>query len=162
SPETDFAPELLLRVFDRTGALAGERLAPFPGEFTGRIWAADEHVLIGAAGFAARTGVTPDATLPAVLDTVAGRVELLLAAPGGAVLLDRLVYGTAESPAPNAGAALERSPLGLVRNVLPSPSGLTSGFAAPTACLGECPARTVQFALGGAQALSGDSASVTG
>lgn len=161
SPETDFAPELLLRVFDRSGQLTGQLPAPYPADRTGRAWPPDTHVLLGATGFAARTGVAPDATLPAVLDTVAGRVELLLAAPGGGTaLLDKLDYGTPATPAPGAGASLERSPQGLVRNVLPSPAGVSAQLAAPTACLGECPARTVQFALGGLQALSGDTASV--
>jgi hypothetical protein len=161
SPETDFAPELVLRLFDRNGQVLGECTAPYPAGYSGRAWPADTHVLVGAPGFAARFGVAPDATLPAVLDTVGGRVQLLLAAAGNAeVLLDEMRYGTPATPAPTAGASLERTPSGLVRDVLPSPSGVSARFAAPTPCLGECPARTVQFALGGAQPLSGDTASV--
>ena len=153
--ESMYSAELVLRVSDHAGQLLGERRAPFPSEYRDRAWPLGRSLLIGSAGFAAAVGVAPDAVLPAALDTVGGRIELLLA-PGGTqeLLLDALVYGKDGVPTPPGGAALVAANGRWRAESLPRASGIALAVAAPTACLGECPGRTVRFAFGGERAVT--------
>lgn len=152
--ETMYSRDLLLRVRDRAGLEIAAIRAPFPAAYADRIWPADRALLVGGPDFAARFGVAPDATLPAALDTVGGRIELVLARVGGAEIpLDALDYGPNGIATPSPGAALVAADGAWRTESLPRASGISFEIAAPTACLGECPGRTVRFAVGGEQPL---------
>lgn len=154
SGETPYSPDLVLRVRDRDGHVLGETRRPYPAGYMDLGWHRERHLLVAGPAFAARTGQAPDALLPAALDRVAGRIELLLLpADGPAILLDALDYGTPAMATPPDGASLERVEGEWTVIDSPAPTGITAALAAPTSCLGKCPPRTVQFGFGAPQAI---------
>ncbi len=153
--ESMYSRDLLLRVRDHAGVTLGSLRAPFPAAFTGRTWPRDRALLIGAPGFASAMGVAADATLPATLDTLGGRIELALAPDGlPEVPLDALDYGPQGIAPPPPGAALVAADGTWHVEAFPRAEGIGVAIAAPTACLGECPGRSVQFAVGGVRTLT--------
>lgn len=152
--ESMYSPDLQLRWFDHTGAVLGTLRAPFPAAFEGRSWPLGRALLVGSPAFASTFGVTPDATLPGALDTLGGRIELSLAPAGlPEVPLDAVDYGAGATAAPPAGTALVSGSGAWRVDPLPHASGITTSIVAPNTCMGECPGRSVRFAVGGEQNL---------
>ena len=160
--ESMYSPDLLLRVRDHAGLEITALRAPFPAGFAERTWPAGRALLVGGPEFAATFGVAPDATLPAALDTLGGRLELVLARAGlPEIPLDALDYGSGAVTLPPPGAALVADGGTWRVESLPSAKGIAFELPAPTACLGECPGRTVRFAVGGDQAITAKSGRLT-
>ncbi|HEV2104433.1 MAG TPA: hypothetical protein VGU27_01800, partial [Candidatus Eisenbacteria bacterium] len=158
-PDAVYAPELVLRALDARGALLGERTHLY-GAVEGEPWRSGRSFLVGAPGLAASLGATPDATLPAALDTTGGTLELVLREPDGDRLVDSLTYGARGHAPPPAGGSLVRAGSAFAASALPTPAGLADSLAADAVCAGVCPPRQVRLALGSEQVLEQPSADI--
>ncbi len=159
SADASYAPDLIVRVFDHAAQLVGTVLHPF-GAFEGQPWRASRPFLLGGEGVAARLGLTPDAALPMPLDTLGGRIQLLLAGGEGGLVLDELRYGVSALAVPEPGGSLERVGETWQATPLPSPATRDQDGSRLLPCLGTCPPRTVRMAFGSDQLLTSARASL--
>lgn len=158
--DASYAPDLILRVFDHAGQLAGVIAHPF-GALEGQPWRAGRPFLLGGEGVRERLGLEPDAVLPVTLDTLGGRIQLLLAGGEGGLLLDDLRWGASGVPVPEPGASLMRDGERWREQPLPSPANRDHDGARLLPCLGTCPPRTVRMAFGSDQLLTSARASLS-
>ena len=151
--DASYAPDLIVRVFDHDNRLLGALSHVF-GALEGQPWRAGRPFMLGSEGVAARLGIAPDAALPLPLDTLGGRIQLLLAGGEGGLTLDELRWGTIETPTPGPGASLERDGERWRVAALPTPANRDHDGARLLPCLGDCPPRTVRMAFGSDQLIT--------
>jgi hypothetical protein len=127
---------------------AGAVIGDVPGCFRSialQSFGTSRSLLLAAPGFAAATGLTPDAALPAPLDTTGGTVTVYELLPTGArLVLSGVSYGSV-APAtglPAPGAALRD---GAISEAFPHPANANGSVAATSACIGAA-ARHVRMA----------------
>jgi len=126
-----FQASMRLVVLDRLGATVLDESSLFDGQPDGTTWPAGRSWLIGLPTI----GITPDHVVPALLDTVAGAVELW----DGATLLDRVAYGGGQPLArPIRGHALERQTDSTwIDEFSPAPTNYAGAIGSNSDCL--CP-----------------------
>ena len=137
-PDAVTSAGLSLRAFDAGGARLFDIAVPtvWPGGPEPR-WPESVIVIGGGPGFRERMGISPDMTLPAKLDSVGGRLELVLREAGAERVVDQVAYGTQGASLPIPGASLEWTPDGFVPDERPNPSN-SNGESARSECLGAC------------------------
>lgn len=160
SGDASYAPDLTLRIFDHLSRLTGTITHPFAA-LEGQPWSAGRPFMLGGEGVEARLGLTPDAPLPFALDTLGGRLQLLLAGGEGGLPVDEVRWGSAELPAPVDGSSLEREGESWREASLPTPATRERDGERLLSCLGVCPPRTVRMAFGAAQLLTEARASLS-
>jgi hypothetical protein len=140
------APDLRLRVLDRTGRLLGERDQLFPPG--AGFWGQEHSLVLGNSGFAHAYGFLPDAQLPAEMDSAGGTVQLVRAEGGADRVLSELHYGPGgvANPPPGSALVLDHGTWG--PDSLPHPRGFSgNGELSPT-CRSSCEQQQVQLSLG--------------
>ncbi|MCE9627094.1 MAG: T9SS type A sorting domain-containing protein, partial [Candidatus Eisenbacteria bacterium] len=160
SGDASYAPDLIVRVFDHAAQLTGVIVHPF-GALEGQPWRADRPFLLGGEQVQEQLGLVPDAPLPVALDTLGGRIQLLLAGGEGGLVLDELRWGTSAVPVPEPGASLVRDGESWREQALPSPANRDRDGVRVLPCLGTCPPRTVRMAFGSDQLVTSARASLS-
>ncbi|HEV2104399.1 MAG TPA: hypothetical protein VGU27_01625, partial [Candidatus Eisenbacteria bacterium] len=158
-PGAFYSPDMVVRALDAHGALLGELTHPYTA-VEGQLWRNGTSFLVGGPALRTSLGVTPDATLPAALDTTGGTLQLVLREPDGDHLVDSLVYGQLGYGPPPAGGSLARGAGAFAVRSLPTLTGFAGPFAPDLGCVGVCPARQVRLALGTEQVLEQPSADI--
>lgn len=139
---------LRLRLHDAAGTLLGESAQPFR-QFTDKAWPQGGTFLVGHVN-ADDCPQTFDSFLPAALDTVGGRIELVAVMDGLEVVLQSLAYGTGQPlPAPPPGQSLERQPdASYALNAHPAPKNRSGTINVFLSCdLAIPPVRIERFAF---------------
>ncbi len=140
---------LQLKLYDSTGQLIGASTAPFQG-FASNPWPGGGTVLFGHLSGTPCTGVF-DSALPAFLDTLGGRIELVCSTDGIEIAIQSLPYGSGTNlPAPTRGRSAQRQTDGTYLLVTtPTPkSRLGSTVTLPSCDVAPPPVRIERFALG--------------
>ena len=123
-----------LRILDHTGAVRFDAGDLFGPSLEGTPWPADGAWLCATRGFEQRTGIAADFRIPAVLDSLGGRIELY--EPQAGVLIHGVDYG----PGTPSGQSLTRQPDGSFVAAAPTPqtaSGQVTPFVCPTIIIRE-------------------------
>jgi len=139
---------LRLRIYNASGALLGESSTPF-APFQDSTWAAGTFVLYGMSSPYLCAG-TFDKELPATLDVIGGRVDLVAVTGAGETVVQSLAYGLGSGlPAPGTGQSLSRDGSGqYVLTSVQHPANRRVGEIVLPACNAPVlPLRIERFAL---------------
>jgi hypothetical protein len=151
SATTTRTPDLRVRLLDHAGAVLGERDHLFPAGST--FWGHVSSFVVGGLDFRTAFGFTPDATLPAIMDSVGGTIQVVRAEAGVDRVLSELRYGPGGVAVPARAHALVLDHGTWSVDSLPHPLGFNGDGEVSAFCRLPCDAQRVQLSLTAAQSV---------